>query len=112
MPCDGSNRHLRGGLLRIPVTTRTDAGERDGSESLAAGDLQTVPVAAGEQRLFARMPAPPDGSDGVNHVPGRQAVAAGDVGLAHFAAPQPAAFFEQSRASGPMDGAIHAATTK
>ncbi|OZA72266.1 MAG: hypothetical protein B7X77_12055 [Caulobacter sp. 39-67-4] len=42
----------------------------------------------------------PDRADGVNDVPGRQAVAGGDLGIAGLAAAQPPAFRQQAGAGG------------
>src|SRR5579883_1777322 len=43
------------------------------------------------------MAATPDRADGMNHVPGWQAITFGDPGIAGLAAAQPAAFFFQLR---------------
>lgn len=63
-------------------------------------------VTGGEQFVFVPIAAMPDRSDGVDHVPRRQAVSSGDLGIAGLATVKPAAFGQQFRAGGPVDRAI------
>ncbi len=54
----------------------------------------------------------PDGTDGMDHMPRRQPITLGDLGVAGLAAMQRAALGQQFRACGAMDGAIYAAAAE
>ena len=66
-------------------------------------------IAGGEQFVFAVAAAIPDRTDGVDHMPRRKPVSAGDLGVARRAAIERAAFGEQFGPGGAMDRAIDAA---
>ena len=59
--------------------------------------------------ILAGITAVPDRPDGVDHVPGRQPVSPGDLGIAGCAATKRAAFRKQFGARSTVDGAIDAA---
>ena len=61
---------------------------------------------------LAVLTAVPHGADGVDDVAARQAVRAGDLGLAGPAAAQRPALFEQLRPRCTVDAAIHAASAQ
>lgn len=59
-----------------------------------------------------RVPARPDRPDGVDDVIRRQAIPTRDLRVARIASSQASAFIEQPRPGGPVDGAVHPATTQ
>ena len=70
------------------------------------------PVAGGELLPLTALTAVPHRADGVDNVAARQAVSAGDLGLAGSAAAQRPALLEQLRSRRTVDAAIHAASTQ
>ncbi len=69
-------------------------------------------IAGCEQAVLVVAAAFPHRTDGMNDVLRRQPVAAGDFGVAGFAAAQPPAFQEQFRPRRAMDRAVDSATAK
>ena len=66
-------------------------------------------IAGGEQFILATAAAMPDRPDGMDHVPRRQPIAPGDLGVAGRAAIERAALGEQFGPGGAMDRAVNAA---
>ena len=95
-----------GGFDGIAVDTTADSGEGERTESALAGDGEAGAVAAGERFGFVVFAAMPDRADGVEDVGGAEAVAAGELGLAGFAAAEGAALCEQFGAGGLVDGVV------
>ena len=88
------------------------AGKATEAEMLAWHSSMRAAIAGGEQLVLAVAAAVPDRSDGMNHMPCRQPIAAGDLGVAGLAAMKRAAFGEQLRPGGAMDRAIDAAAAE
>jgi len=78
--------------------------------------LKAVAISVGEQGFFLVFSILPDGPDGMDDVFRRQLAAGGDDGFAGGAATlavaDGAAFFEDGRAAGAVDGAVDAATAE
>src|SRR5947208_17179271 len=75
----------RGAICREPIDTSRYRREGDRSEPMFGGKIERRAVAGGEQLLLLpRRPAAPDRADGMDHVLGRQSIAAGDFGGAGF----------------------------
>ena len=62
--------------------------------------------------VLAMLSTPPHRTDGMDHVGGRQTVAAGQTGLTGGATAQRAAFLKKFRTSRPVNGAIHASPSE
>lgn len=75
-------------------------------------ELQGAGVAGGERGVFAMAAAVPDRADGVDHMARGQTVAAGNLGIAGFAAAERFTLGEQLRTGCTMDRAIDAAAAK
>ena len=93
---------------RKAVDARGDRREGDRAQAVRFGQCQRAGVSVGQQPLLVGIAALPDRPDRVDDVPGLQPVAARDLGLAGLAAAERAAFGEQLRPGGAMDGAVHA----
>src|SRR5207249_565790 len=84
----------------------------DRAEAAVPGNRQAGAVAIRQDRGFAVNPATPNRADGVDHVPGRQAIAARQPCLARRTAAERAALGEQLGAGAAMDRTIDTATTE
>ena len=106
---DGGEGDAGGLLQREVIDPGGDGGKVHGLAAVLDRKRQTASVAGGQQRLLPVAAAVPDGAGGVDDEAGGQAVAPGDLRLAGAAAVQRAAFRQQLRPCGPMDGAVHSA---
>lgn len=106
---DSADRQWGGALGRKTVDACGDGGESEGSETGFVSEPQAFPVAGDEQGILARAAAPPDGTDGVDDVAGRQAEAGCEARRTGRAAAQRPAMRDQLRPGGPVDRAVHAA---
>lgn len=79
---------------------------------MAPAEFDRTGVTGGKMGIFPALAAMPDRTDGMDHVFGRQPVSAGDLGIAGVAATERAAFVEQLRARGTVDGAINTAAAQ
>jgi hypothetical protein len=77
-------------------------------ETLLHGQGERVAVAGGQKLSFASAAPLPDGSNGVDDIGGRKAVAAGNASLPGGATAQATAFGEQIGPGGAVDGTVHA----
>ena len=75
-------------------------------------ELHGAAITGGEQIILAVDTAVPHRSDRVDHMPGLQPIALGDLGVAGLAAVQRPAFGQQLRPGSAMDRAIDAAPAK
>ena len=89
-----------------------DRRECDALQPVIVGQGQADSIAPRQQVVLAVAAAVPDRADGVNHVPGRQAVAAGDLRLPGRAAAEHATFRQQPWPGGAVDSAVHAAAAQ
>ncbi len=69
-------------------------------------------IARRKRLIFAVAAAVPDGSDGVDHMPRRQPIALGDLGVAGLATIQHAAFDRELRPGCAMNRAVDAAAAE
>jgi len=79
---------------------------------MLGGQHDRATVAGRQRRVLAALAAVPDRSHRMNDVASRQAITAGDLGLAGGTAAQSTAFGEQLRTGGAMDGTVDAATAE
>ena len=120
-------RHIRRSSQRLSDRGDRDAGRTIGGKAINAGgnggkgygekcvglaQFERAAIAGSEQLVFARVAAVPNRTDGVNHIPGRKAIAFGDFSVAGGAATKRAAFGKQLGTGGPMNRTIDAATTE
>ena len=71
-------------------------------------ERKTTPIATRKQVVLAVVAVVPDRADGVNDPPGWKFAAPGGFGLTRRATAEGAAFRQQFRPGGAMNGAIHA----
>ena len=109
MFADSQHSKRRRALDGIAVDTGADGREGDGLEASLGGQLQRAPVARREQVRLPVLPAAPNRSHGMNDLPGRKAVAAGDSRVARRTPAQGPAFGEQFRSRCLVYRTIHAA---
>jgi hypothetical protein len=79
---------------------------------MGLAEFDRADVARRQRLIFALASAVPHGSDGMNDMPRRQAVAFGDFGAAGLAAIERAAFGQQFGSRRAMDRTIDAATAE
>ena len=94
------------------IRASADGWKRHGLDAARFDQRETTPITTREQVILAVPAIVPDRADGVNDPPGWKFVALGDFGLAGGATAERAAFRQQFRPGGAMDGAVHAATTE
>jgi len=99
-------------LQRISIRTGADRREGDGFQLVTFDQLETGPICALQQLFLALYSAVPHGADGVDHVPRRQTVAAGQPCLAGRTSVQGTAFGQQVGPCSRMDGSVNAANAK
>ena len=109
---NGGNRDLCRPVGRKAVDARRyrregDRAQRRAPRPARASWHRRWPAAAPR-----RLAALPDRADGVDDMAGLEAIAARDLGLAGLAAAERAAFGEQLRPGGAMDGAVDAAAAE
>lgn len=93
----------------IPVNPGGDGWKIHCLHAVPLRQKQAGAVAGGQQRRLPGVPAPPDGTRGVEDVLRGEAIALGQLGLPGLAAPQGAALRQQVRPGGAVDGPVHAA---
>jgi hypothetical protein len=71
-----------------------------------------APIARRECFIFALFSAVPDRTHGMNHMPRRQPITSGDLGIAGCAAMEGAAFRQQFWSGRAVDRTIHATATE
>ena len=106
---DGDGRRAIGGET---IDAGGDRGICQRSKRIGLSQFKRAAIAGGEQFILARVAAVPDRTDGMDHVPGRQPISAGDFGIAGRAAIQRAAFGKQFGPGRAMDRAIDAAAAE
>jgi hypothetical protein len=79
---------------------------------MGVAEFDGAGVAGGECSIFTLAAAVPDRTDSMNHMPRRQPITSGDLGVAGAAAVERPAFRQQLRSGRAMNGAIHPATAK
>jgi len=77
---------------------------------VALAQLDRTGIAGRQRSIFALGSASPDRTDGMNYVPCRKSIGAGDLGAAGLATMERAALGQKLRPGRAMDRPIHAAT--
>ncbi len=103
------DRDARRAIRGKAIDAGGNRGKGNRSETVGLTKTDSPEVARRQQLIFACVAAVPDRTDGMNHVPRRQAVPPGDLGTACLATVEGAAFREKSAPGRPVDGAIDAA---
>lgn len=98
----------RRAVHRKTIRTGADGRERHGLDAVQLDQRETTPITTREQFILAVPAVVPHRADGVNDPPGRKFIAFGDFGLSGGAAAEHAAFRQQFRPGGAMNGAVHA----
>ena len=83
-----------GAIGREAVDAGGDGGKGKRCEAVCLAQLHGPAITRRERLVFACATALPDRPDGMNHVPRRQSVALGDLGVAGLATAKRAAFGE------------------
>src|SRR2546423_649804 len=107
-----ADRYLAGAIQGKPVDARADRGEGDSSDVVCGGEAEAVAIARSQQLVLATVASAPDRADRVNHVLGRQVIAASDPCFTGRAAAECAALLHQPGSRRPMNRAVHAATAQ
>ena len=93
----------------MPVEIAGKAIERS---ALVGGEIERAAITARQQRFFVGHAALPHRPDRVDDVPGLEPVTARNLGRAGLAAAERAAFRQQFRPGGAMNGAVDAAAAQ
>ena len=104
---DGPQGHGGRQRQRIPVDSRGYGAEVQGADAVGLRQKQAAAVAGGQQGRLPLLPALPDGTWRVDHIPGPQAVARRQLGPPPLAAPQRPALRQQLRPRRRVDGPVH-----
>ena len=104
-----SDRDGRGPIGGKTIDAGRNGGKSDRSKAARLTQFDRAAIAGRERFIFAALAPTPDRSNGMNHMPRGQPVAAGDLGIAGRAAAELAAFRQQLGAGGTMNGAVNAA---
>ena len=104
--------NARGVLPWIAIDASGDRRKRQSGASVLRREFETGAIRAGKQVWLAVLAIVIDGADRMDHVPRFQFVPAGDFRAAGRASAEGAAFGEQLRASGAVDGSVHPAAAE
>ena len=106
------DRNFRGTFCWKSEDTSRNRGKRHRFEIVVAAKLDRTAIARGELLILPTIATVPDRPDGMDHMPRRQEISFGDLGIAGFAAVERAAFGQQLGPGSIMDRAINAAPAK
>jgi hypothetical protein len=87
-------------------------GEGDRSNAMSLAEFDGAAIARRQGLVFALAPTVPDRAHGMDHMPRRQPIPLGDLGIAGRTAMERAAFGQKLRPGRAMDRAIDTAPTK
>jgi hypothetical protein len=107
-----ADRDCRRAIGRKTVDAGGDRRERDRGEAVGLAKFDGAAIARRQRGIFALTAAMPNRPNGMNHMPRRQPITFGDLGLASLAAMERTAFGKKLRPGGTMDGAIDAASAE
>ena len=111
--CNRRRHRDRGGLIGgKAIDAGRDGGESQRRQVMIRGKRDRPAIAGGQRRRLARRTAVPHRTDRVDDMERRQPIAARDLGVARGASAKPAAFGQQFRPGGTMDGTIDAASAQ
>ena len=102
------DRNFRGTFCWKSEHAGRDRWKRHRFEIVVAAKLDRTAIARGELLILPTIATVPDRPDGMDHMPRRQEISFGDLGIAGFAAVERAAFGQQLGPGSIMDGAIDA----
>ena len=105
----GNFRRFR---LGIPVNACGNGGKGDFLRADPHRFFQGTPVGGGQYLPFLPLPATPYGPDGMNDPARGETISAGNFGFAGRASFKGAAFFQKPGTGGPMDRAVHTASSQ
>lgn len=112
-PPDDITSHLRSIIRWIAIDTRADSTQRQRLKSLLLRQLQRLGVTAPQQRLaLLRVSRAIHRANSMDHMPGRQFISLGDLGLPRGTAADGAALLHEFRTSGAVNGAVNTATAE
>ena len=103
------DRNFRGTFCWKSKDAGRNRGKRHRFEIVVAAKLDRTAIARGELLILPTIATVPDRPDGMDHMPRRQEISFGDLGIAGFAAVERAAFGQQLGPGSIMDRAINAA---
>jgi hypothetical protein len=103
------NRKFRGAFCWKPEDAGRNRGKRNRFEIVVTAELDRTAIARGKLLVLPTITTVPNGSDGMDHMPSRQEISFGDLGIAGFAAVERPAFGQQLRPGRVMDRTIDAA---
>ena len=92
--------------------TSRNRGKRHRFEIVVAAKLDRTAIARGELLILPTIATVPDRPDGMDHMPRRQEISFGDLGITGLAAVEHPALGHEFRPRSTMDRAIDAAPTE
>jgi len=105
-------RDVRRAIGGETVDTGGDRGKGHRSKTMGLAEFDGAAIARRQGLIFALAAAMPDRADGMNHMPRRQPISLGDLGVAGLAAMERAALGQKLRPGRAMDRAIDATTSE
>jgi hypothetical protein len=106
------DRDPRRAIGRETIDAGRDGGKSNRGKAVGLAQFDGAAIARRQRLVFTPAAAVPDRADGMNHMPRRQPIAAGDFGAAGFAALEGAALGKEVGPGRAMDRTIHAATAE
>src|ERR1700722_4429277 len=106
------DRDLCGAVGGETIDAGRNRGKGDRGEVASLGEFDGAAIARRQRGILALVAALPDRTDGMDHIPRREQIAACDFGVAGRAAMERAAFRQKLRPRRAMDRAIDAAATE
>ena len=107
-----ADRDLRGAVGRKTIDAGGNRGKGQRTEPIFLSELDRAAIARRQQGVLALSTAVPDRPDGMDHMPRRQPITPGDLGVTGGAAMERAALGQQFGPGRAMDRAIDAATAE
>jgi hypothetical protein len=104
----GRDRDPRRTIERKTIDAGGNGRKGNRGEPAGLAKFDRAPITRRQGFVLALAPAVPNRADGMDHMPGRQPIAIGDLGAAGFAAMERSAFDEKLGAGRAMDRTIHA----
>jgi hypothetical protein len=105
-------RDVSGAIGGETVDAGGNRGEGDRSNAMSLAEFDGAAIARRQGLVFALAPAMPDRADGMDHMPRRQPIPLGDLGVAGRTAMERAAFGQKLGPGRAMDRTIDTAPTK
>ena len=109
---DRSNGDCRRAIRGETVDPGGNRREGHRRKPVLVAELHRTPIARCKQSILVELPAIPHRANGMDHVPGGQPIALGDLCLAGRAAMKHTAFGDEIGSSGAMNRAVDTAATE